>query len=128
MWARVRDVVYKKRVLLPGDQQLFLLIPILTSIYQVLPTTPVHSPLPATMKASSIFSVATLAISAMASPILDGLLNKPSNAVAETGNAPEINNSGDIVTLLESTLKGVKEHTGAMSMFNSTTLALINSY
>ena len=69
------------------------------------------------MKASSIFSVATLAVSALASPILDGVLGKVTDVVSDVvGQVGEPQKSGDLVTLLGGTVKGVKEHTAAMSM------------
>lgn len=72
------------------------------------------------MKASSILSIATLAISALASPILDGVVGKVSGAVSDVvGQVGEPQKSGDLVTLLEGTVKGVKEHTGAMSKLPS---------
>ena len=72
------------------------------------------------MKASSIFSVATLAVSALATPILNGVVGKVTGAVSDVvGQVGEPQKSGDLVTLLEGTVKGVKEHTGAMSMSSS---------
>lgn len=71
------------------------------------------------MKASSILSIATLAVSAFASPILDGVVGKVSGAVSNiVEQVGEPQKSGDLVTLLEGTVKGIQEHTGAMSMFS----------
>lgn len=64
------------------------------------------------MKVSSILSVATLAVSALASPIL-GASGIVSGVVDKVGT-PE--DSGDIITLLEGAVKGVKGHTSSMSM------------
>ena len=69
------------------------------------------------MKASSILSIATLAVSALATPILNNLSGATSVVDDVVEKVGVVGGSGDIVTLLEGTLKGVKEHTGAMSKF-----------